>query len=141
MAGWDPWAAASRRPHLEIWFGDVPDGATWHEEDHGDVITLDAGADRRRRRALLAHELVHAERRVGFPDATVATMQREEAIVRRVAATRLVPLDDLARLVRQRIDVEPVTAALVAEEFDVPDDVAAEALVALRQRGDAPATP
>ena len=135
MAGWDPWAAAARRPHLQIWYADLPHGASWHEEDGGDVITLDASAGRRARRALLAHELVHAERRVGYPDATTATMQREEAIVRREVATRLVPLEELADLVRRRAEVEGVTAALVAEEFDVPDDVAAEALAVLSRRG------
>src|SRR5687768_1805983 len=135
MAGWNPWAAARAWPHLEIWFGDVPDGATWHRDEHGDHIVLDASATRRERRALLAHELVHAERGIGFPHATAATMQREEAIVRRETAVRLVPLDDLASLVERRGDVEPVTEGVVAEEFDVPEDVAREALLALGQRG------
>jgi hypothetical protein len=37
-----------------------------------------------------------------------------------------------------RLDgLEPVTAEVVGEEFDVPADVAAEALVALQQQGDA----
>jgi Zn-dependent peptidase ImmA (M78 family) len=134
MAGWDPWAAAGRRPRLEIWYADVAEGATWHEEDGRDVITLDARADRRRRRALLAHELIHVERRVGYPAATAATMQREEAIVRREVAARLVPPAALADLVARRAELEPVTAELVAEEFDVPEDVADEALAALRRR-------
>lgn len=133
MAGWDPWGAAGGRPNLEIWFGSVPEGATWHEDDHGDVITIDASVPRRERRALLAHELVHVERRVGFPAATAATMQREEAIVRREVALRLVPLEELGSLVERRSEVEAITAALVAEEFDVPEAVAAEALLVLRQ--------
>ncbi|HJR24458.1 MAG TPA: hypothetical protein VJ804_03230, partial [Acidimicrobiales bacterium] len=82
----------------------------------------------------LAHELVHVERGVGYPAATPATMEREEAIVRREVAVRLVPLAALGDLVARRSDVEPVTAALVAEEFDVPEDVAREALLALCQR-------
>lgn len=134
MAGWDPWRAAGAHARLEIFFGVVPHGATWHEDDDGDVITIDAGATRRERRALLAHELVHAERRVGYPAATPATMQREEAIVRRETAVRLVPLDELADLVARRSEVEAITAALVADEFDVPEAVAAEALDALRRR-------
>ncbi len=133
MAGWNPWAAARALPRLEIWFADVADGATWHRDDAGDHITLDASASRRDRRALLAHELVHVERGVGYPDATPATMQREEAIVRRETAIRLVPLPELARLVERRGDVEPVTADLVAEEFDVPEHVAREALLALKE--------
>jgi Zn-dependent peptidase ImmA (M78 family) len=134
MAGWNPWAAARAVPHLEIWFADVPDGATWHRDHDGDHITIDAAAPRRQRRALLAHELVHVERGVGYPAATAATMEREEAIVRRVVAVRLVPLDALSELVARRSDVEPITEVLVAEEFDVPEDIAREALLALRQR-------
>jgi hypothetical protein len=132
MAGWDPWAAAARLPSLEIWFGDVPDGATWHRADGQDHITIDARADRRLRRALLAHELVHVERGVGYPLATERTMQREEAIVRRETARRLVPPQELSELVARRGEVEPITAALVAEEFDVPEPVAADALRALQ---------
>ena len=135
MAGWNPWAAARAWPDLEIWFGEVPDGATWHRDERGDHITLDATATRRERRALLAHELIHVERGIGFPHATSATMQREEAMVRRETAVRLVPLDDLDALVERRGEVEPVTVELVTEEFDVPEDVAREALLALRQRG------
>jgi hypothetical protein len=122
MAGWNPWAAARAVPHLEIWFADVPDGATWHRDHDGDHITIDAA------------ELVHVERGVGYPAATAATMEREEAIVRRVVAVRLVPLDALSELVARRSDVEPITEVLVAEEFDVPEDIAREALLALRQR-------
>jgi hypothetical protein len=135
MAGWNPWAAAARLPRLEIWFGDVPEGATWHRAGGRDQITIDASARRRQRAALLAHELVHLERGVGYPLATAATMEREEAIVRRETARRLVPPSELADLVARRSEVEPITAALVAEEFDVPEPVAAEALRALQAEG------
>jgi hypothetical protein len=134
MAGWNPWAAARAHPRLEIAFDDVPQGATWHRDEHGDRITIDVRATRRERRALLAHELIHAERGIGHPVATPATMEREEAIVRRETALRLVPLEELAELVRRLDDIEPVTALLVGEEFDVPEPVAREALFALRQR-------
>ena len=131
MAGWNPWAAAARLPRLEIWFDDVPEGATWHRIGDRDLITIDARAGRRERSALLAHELVHVERGVGHPYASAATMEREEAIVRRETARRLVPPDELADLVARRAEVEPVTAHLVAEEFDVPEPVAQEALLLL----------
>jgi Zn-dependent peptidase ImmA (M78 family) len=135
VPGWDPWQAAGDLPRLEIWLGDVPEGAVWHRDQHGDQITIDASATACERRALLAHELVHLERGIGYPSASDATMQREEAIVRREVARRLVPSVELAALV-QRVDgLEPVTAELVAEEFDVPADVAVEALVALQQQG------
>jgi hypothetical protein len=138
MAGWDPWAAAAGLPRLEIWFGDVPQGAVWHRDDEGDHITLDASASRRERRALLAHELIHVERGVGYPLASSATMQREEAIVRRETARRLVPPAELAALVARLEALEPITADLVADEFDVPAYVAAEALEALRQESAGP---
>ena len=131
MAGWNPWAAAGRRPTLDIWFDDVPEGATWHRVDGRDHITIDARATRRERSALLTHELIHLERGVGHPWATPATMQREEAIVRRETARRLVPPAELAAFAAGRAEVEPITAALVADEFDVPEPVAQEALDAL----------
>jgi hypothetical protein len=77
---------------------------------------------------VLAHELVHAERGIGHPAATSATMEREEEAVRREVARRLVPPGLLSSLVAARSDVGGVTAAVVAEEFDVELDVAAKAL-------------
>ena len=63
--------------------------------------------------------------RAALPDATAATMQREEAIVRRQAAVRLVPLDELADVA---LALGGVDAQVVAEEFDVTTVVAAEAM-------------
>ena len=134
MPGWNPWRAARAHPHLEIVYGPVPEGATWHRDADGDRITIDERASRRERRALLAHELIHAERGIGHPVASAATMQREEAIVRRETAMRLVPLVELAALVEARAGIEPITATVVADEFDVPEAVAVEALVALQAR-------
>jgi len=134
MAGWNPWAAARAHLHLEILYDDVPDGATWHRDAQGDCITISASADRRQRRALLAHELIHMERGIGYPVATAATMQREEAIVRRETAVRLVPLAELTALIERADGIEPITPALVGDEFDVPEHVAMEAMLALRQR-------
>lgn len=62
-------------------------------------------------------------------------MEREEAIVRRETAVRLVPLGSLRRWVAARAEVEPITPHLVADEFDVTVEVASEALFALLQRG------
>jgi hypothetical protein len=128
---WNPWRAARDLDNLVIEFDDVPCGAAWFQEGDLDVIVIDVEADRRTRRALLAHELIHAERRIGFPAASAAVMQREEATVRRETAVRLVPLDELAAFVGRSEGIEPVTAGSVADEFDVPEDVAAEACRAL----------
>jgi hypothetical protein len=89
---------------------------------------LDASLDRTARRCVLAHELVHAERGIGHPAASAATMEREEEAVRREVARRLVPPDLLRRFVAARGDLGGVTAGEVAEEFDVEREVAAKAL-------------
>jgi hypothetical protein len=98
----------------------LPDGVRgmWR----GDTVVLDDRLGRRQRNATLAHELVHEERRVGWPDATPATMEREEAIVRRITAERLVPVEELAELAA-RAELNPVEVWEVAEHFDVPVDV------------------
>jgi hypothetical protein len=54
-------------------------------------------------------------------------MQREEAIVRREVARRLVPEDELRAFVSRLITVGPVTVDEIAEEFDVDHEVATEA--------------
>lgn len=90
-------------------------------------VVLDPRLSRVERRCALMHELVHDERRIGWPFATAATMEKEEATVRKETALRLVPAEELHRLVF-RSDVEPVTAMLVAAEFDVTSQVAHHAL-------------
>jgi hypothetical protein len=102
------------------------------------VIVLDVRLDRRARRCVLAHELVHAERGIGHPAATSATMEREEEAVRREVARRLVPPGLLGSLVAARADTGGVTAAVVADEFDVELDVAAKALDLLGLRPPGP---
>lgn len=91
------------------------------------MATLSPTLSRRQRRATLGRELVHDERRV-LPSATDAAMVREEAIVRATAARRLVPLDGLRRLAAERGELGPVMAWEVADELDVPEHVAWEAV-------------
>lgn len=109
----------------------------WIREGGHDTIVLDPALSRRERRCVLAHELVHVERGVGAGAASAATMEREEAIVRREVSRRLVPPRALAVLVAGRSTVGPVTAADVAEAFDVEEAVAALALEDLRRRAGA----
>jgi len=101
--------------------------------DGSEVVVLDPRLDRRERRAVLAHELVHLERRLLPSGTNDAVIDREEHQVRAETVRRLVPPDALARLVAARIDVGPVTADLVADEFDVPLPVAVSAMSRLRQ--------
>lgn len=140
MPPWNPWRAARHRADLDIIFDDVPEGACWVRDGGRDVILLDVGLDRRARRAALAHELIHVERGIGHPHATAATMCREEAIVRRITASRLVPPEQLRRFVEQATSIQetgadhPVTLDMIADEFDVPRAVARDALLAFNQR-------
>jgi hypothetical protein len=92
--------------------------------DGQSTILLDSRLDRRQRRATLGHELVHEERgipTIGVPEA-LAT--KEEAIVRRITAERLVPVDELRAFALARAELGPVMVSDVAEEFDVPEHVA-----------------
>jgi Zn-dependent peptidase ImmA (M78 family) len=126
MAVVNPWDELNRRTHLRLVWRILPDGmgACWM----GNEIHLDPRLDRVERRCCLAHELIHDERRIGWPFATAATMEAEERQVRRLTAEWLVPRDDLLALVEVRSEVEPVTAELVAAEFDVTVQIAATAL-------------
>lgn len=127
-SGENPWQTLRGRPVVRLWWSLLPPGvdAVWD----GDEIHIDFRLSRTERRCALMHELVHHERQVGWPDASAATMEREEQIVRSETARRLVPPEHLARWVEARAEVEPITAELVAQEWDVTAEVAR---VALRQ--------
>lgn len=132
---WNPWRALRERDHIRLGFDEVADdvgGGAYGHLGQRAVIVLSPSLNRRERSAQLAHELVHDERRVTSPAATEATMQREEATVRRLVALRLVPLDELTHYAADRPD--PVMAWEVADHFDVPEHVAWEALRALQTR-------
>lgn len=128
-AAWNPWRALRSRSRVELRFADLAGRkGLWQRDSQGDLIILDAGLDRRSRRCVLAHELVHAERGIGFGAATAETMQREEEQVRREVARRLVPPAELARYLDRIPDGTGVTATDVADEFDVDTEVAAKAM-------------
>jgi hypothetical protein len=99
----------------------------WQRDRSGDVIALDPELDPVERRAVLAHELVHAERGIGWGWATSATMAKEEHLVRCETADRLVPPALLARWVLEHRDAG-IGAVEVADHFGVPLDVASLAL-------------
>lgn len=134
---WNPWEALRARGDTTCLAYLVLDGphGRWERDQLGDVILLDVTLGRRARRVALAHELVHAERGIGHPVASEATMQLEEERVRREVARRLVPPDRLRRFARRRRSAGPLSAADVAAEFDVTDDVAELACWLLRWGG------
>jgi hypothetical protein len=107
---------------------DVAGGAFYGHDGDRAAIVVSPGLGRVERRCHLGHELVHDERRITSPSATDATMEREEVIVRREAARRLVPLAELQTFVEKAVEAgEAVSAGEIAREFDVTEAVATEA--------------
>lgn len=131
MERWNPWRALRARETARLRFRSVhPSAGRGYVEVRGglEVITLDHDLTSVERNAGLAHELVHLERgvpEIGCPELLRA---KEEAAVRRETARRLVPLDELRSFVAARAELGAVTARDVGEEFEVPIDVALEAM-------------
>ncbi len=93
------------------------------------MIVLSPSLSQIDRNALLAHEIVHVERGIYYsPTTPAAVVEKEEHAVRRETAARLVPMDELIAFVDATQIVVPVRAEEVAERFQVPLEVAAEAL-------------
>lgn len=114
---------------------DLPEGCSGVVAQRGDraVIFVDRKLSPVDRLCVLAHELAHLDRggsgwEPGLPVLLEAMVGREEARVDRIAADRLVPSVELAEWVARRVEVEPITAELVAEEFEVSVEVASLAL-------------
>ena len=112
-----------RSQPIDLWFAALDgDRGRWSQQDGRggrDEILIEETLGRRHRREVLAHELVHAERRVGWPAATAATMELEEERVWRTALRRLAPPAEVAAFIARRSTVGSVTVAELAEEFDL----------------------
>lgn len=94
---YSPWRDARSRHHLTIRLVDhLPAGVRGRL--HGNEILLRRHQLQDERRMALGHELVHDERRI-FPSDPVLCA-REEAIVERIAARRLIALDRLVDVLR-----------------------------------------
>jgi hypothetical protein len=125
-ARWNPWRALRARPEIELWFAGLGrDRGRWTRRGSVDEILLDPSLDRQTRNEVLAHELVHAERGIGRPLATDATMQLEEERVWRIALDRLAPPAEVRAFVERRSTVGPVSIDDLAEEFDLSPESAA----------------
>jgi len=94
---YDPWADLASRPDIRLlWRHQRPCGLYHHHERE---ISLRHGLTDAEGRSTLAHELVHAERGdVGLSEA--ALNARQELLVEREAARRLISLQELADAVR-----------------------------------------
>lgn len=124
MSRWNPWRAL-RATQVQLWFAPLGDErGRWTRHDDLDEIWIDASLDRQQRQEVLAHELVHVERGIGWPDATAATMELEEDRVWRTALRRLAPPEEIDRFLRVRATIGAVTVADLAEEFDLSPDAA-----------------
>lgn len=133
VAGWNPWRALRDRRQTTLVFSPIngADALASIDRSTGDeTVILSPALDRTARRAALAHEVIHFERGILPPGTPELVVAREEHQVCEETARRLVPLDDLAEFVART--VEPVTARVVADEFDVPSAVAGRALAQLR---------
>jgi hypothetical protein len=129
---WDPWRAASSRPRLTVERRALGGRkGLWQRDRFGDLILLDEQLDPVEERAVLTHELIHAERGIGWGGASAVTMAKEEFIVRCETARRLVADRDLWQWLVERAD-EPTGVADVAAHFEVPSAVAELALRRLR---------
>lgn len=91
-----PWREARRREHLTIDFARLPDSRRGCIRDGR--VTINTADDQAQRRCTITHELVHDERQV-FPRDRVLRA-REEATVERIAARRLIMLEQLADTLR-----------------------------------------
>jgi hypothetical protein len=131
---WDPWDELRHRPHVVVELIPLPGdlGAFYLAEGDDAAVMIDPGLTRRQRRAALAHELVHDERRVLARRAvSPALMAKEESLVRAEVARRLVPVDELADLAAVG---EPLEVWEVADRFDVPEDLVRSAVQLLNGR-------
>ena len=119
MARWNPWRAL-RHTNVDLWFAPL-DGrrGIWTRRGETDEILLEECLGRQERREVLAHELVHHERGIGWPAASVATMELEEDRVWRIALARLAPPTEVTAFLVRRSTVGPITVADLAEEFDL----------------------
>lgn len=92
MSIYHPWRDARRRQHLAIEFvDDLPHGVRGRIT--GDRIEVNRHMLGDERRCTIAHELVHDERRIYPVDRVLRA--REELAVERIAARRLIALEQL----------------------------------------------
>lgn len=137
MTRWNPWRAL-RASRVEFWFAPLGgERGRWTRTGDRDEILVEQTLDRRSRREVLAHELVHVERGIGWPDASAATMAHEEERVWRVALDRLAPPAEVQAYLEARATVGAVTVEDLAEEFDLSPRAAERVAHLWRIRGGA----
>jgi hypothetical protein len=130
------WGSIAHRGDINVRITNLPaecgGGSVVRRADGSIWILLDVALAATERRAALLHELVHLERgsarHEGAPPAWQAIVAREEQRVDDAVAQRLVPDAELREFVARCLSLDRfVTALDVAQEFEVPVDVAERA--------------
>lgn len=127
---WNPWRVLRRREHLRLQYAYLHPsrGRIVEHPDGLRTITLDRRLDQVQRNATLSHELVHDELDLLWcPGLPPAVEQKVEHLVERISDERLLPATDLAAFVEEHRG-QMVVSWMVAEEFEVPTDVASRCL-------------
>lgn len=141
MVRYSPWRVLAAQNHITVRISPLPagvSGACRVLADGAVLILLASSLDARERVAVLAHELLHIERGIGRGESCPewrAVEAREEEIIDRQVAGRLLPTEELAAWIRARgPDDEAVTTRVVADEWFVSEPVARRALEAVARQ-------
>jgi hypothetical protein len=136
--GWDPWATLRGSAGILFDLVDLEPGEGdafyWPLTSGEAVIGVGRHLDEVGRRAALGHELIHHERGggracAGMPRTWEAVVVRDENAVEAELARRMVPVAHLAALLEACEDMGHAPDLWeVAEEFGVPESVAARAI-------------
>jgi len=134
---WHPFRALRSREHITFKIhpsADLAGGGYYARAGIDVYIVVSPDMTPEERRCVVAHELVHDERRVTErAGATRATMAKEEAQVRAETARRMVPVEELAEWAWGRAEIGPVMLEDVAAEFAVTPPVALAAIRNLQE--------
>jgi len=138
----DPWRAIAERDDVVLSFHPVArlmGGGFYARAGELGIIVVDPDLPGEDRRAVLTHELIHHERGGEVPDdpsgRTASFIAGDERSVDREVARRLVPAPLLDQFVRASARAAvPVGPNEVADQFEVPLDVASRALDQYRRR-------
>ena len=133
---WNPWRTLRELDAVELWFAPL-DGCRglWVRAGGCDAIYLLETLDRRERREVLAHDLVHVERGLGHPDVFPLLTEKDEALVWREALRRLAPPEVIGALRRRAEEGDPVTMRDLADELDLSADGVGRLVAMLRATG------
>jgi len=138
--GWDPWDALAENPDVELRFhpaAGAAGGAIYARKNGKPYIVMAPGQHRHERNESCGHEVVHHELDLVWTDDTPDELvDKGEQLVADTVAERMVPLDRMMTFVRWRLAAgEAVTVHDVAVQFDVSDEMAAEAIALAKRRG------